>query len=261
MQQCSTAALKEDRGQMARKGYTGKTCAYCAEEGISSVREHVVCKEFFLEQDRGNLPMVPACEACNTEKSKLETYALAVLPFGSFHENAAEYLKKNMQRRLRRNPTLKRQLSEGSSRIWGKPGDAFASTSVLPVDDTRIDALVAMIVRGLFMHEFGKALHKYWDVRVTLFLPNDEKAIMNGALLMLGPNSKHVNRNLGRGTFRYEAYCGSITPNCSVWQCIFFNGLTVTDEENALSRYSAITTRRDDIQGPLSENEISRHLL
>jgi hypothetical protein len=137
---------------MARKGYIGKTCAYCSQEGISKVREHVVCKEFFLEQDRGNLPMVPACEECNTAKSKLETYALAVLPFGSFHESAVDYLEKNMQRRLRRNPALKRQLSEGATSLWGQPDDIFPSTSALPIDYTRIDALLAMIVRGLFMH-------------------------------------------------------------------------------------------------------------
>jgi hypothetical protein len=243
---------------MARKGCIGKTCAYCSEEGVSAVREHVVCKEFFLEQDRGNLPMVPACEGCNTAKSKLETYALAVLPFGSFHENAMDYLRKNMQRRLRKNPTLKRQLSKGATRLWGQPGDVFASTSALPADDQRINELLAMIVRGLFMHDFGDALHKYWSVRVTMSLPSDEVDVLNQVLRLLGQNPRHVRRNLGRGTFNYEGYSSRMMRNCSVWQFTLFAGLAVADDEIALSRFSAITTRRDDVQGPLSEKEFSR---
>ena len=43
---------------------------------------------------------MPACEACNTEKSALETYALAVRPFGSVLPHSEEYLRKNMERRL-----------------------------------------------------------------------------------------------------------------------------------------------------------------
>jgi hypothetical protein len=68
---------------MGSKKFKGKTCAYCRREGASAVREHVIAREFLLERYRDNPPVVPACEACNTEKSALETYALAVLPFGS----------------------------------------------------------------------------------------------------------------------------------------------------------------------------------
>jgi 5-methylcytosine-specific restriction endonuclease McrA len=55
---------------MARKKYVGKPCAYCGKDGISETRDHVVAKEFFLEEDRANLPLVPACGICNGEKSK-----------------------------------------------------------------------------------------------------------------------------------------------------------------------------------------------
>jgi hypothetical protein len=144
-------------------------------------------------------------------------------------------------------------LSEGATRLWGQPGEIFASTSALPVDDLRINELLAMIVRGLFMHDFGEALHKYWDVRVTMFRPNDEAEILNQVLRFLGSNPLHVKRNLGRGTFNYEGYSGRMMRNCSVWQFTLFSGLAVADDEIALSRFSAITTRRDDVQGPLSE--------
>ncbi len=105
---------------MARKGYSGKTCAYCSREGVSKVREHVICKEFFLEEDRGNLPMVPACEECNTAKSKLETYALTILPFGNRHQDAEIYAEKNLARRLRKNPSLNREIAAGTTRVWDR---------------------------------------------------------------------------------------------------------------------------------------------
>ncbi len=221
------------------------------------MREHVVCKEFFLESDRGNLPMVPACEECNTRKSKLETYALTVLPFGSLHEDSAGYLEKNAPRRLRKHPTLNRQLAEGATRVWGKHGEVLMPTTVLPVDDERIDKLMAMIVRGLYMHHFELALHKNWDVMVTMFRPELEVVIMDQVKVLLGENPRHISRNLGRGTFTYEGYRSSIMRNLSVWQFTLFGGLALADDEIALSRFSAITSRKDDVQGPLGDEELS----
>jgi hypothetical protein len=180
---------------MARKKYIGKTCAYCSREGVSEVREHVICKEFFLERDRDNLPMVPACEECNTEKSKLETYALAILPLGSRHQDSLCYVERNMSRRLRQNPTLNRQIAEGTTKVREKQGGLLLPTSAIPVDDERIDKLMATIVRGLFMHEFGFALHKNWDVRVTMFRPDVEGNMIGQAKGLLGLNPIFVTRN------------------------------------------------------------------
>jgi hypothetical protein len=46
---------------MASKRYVGKTCPYCRVPGSSTTRDHVVAREFFLIEDRNNLPIVPAC--------------------------------------------------------------------------------------------------------------------------------------------------------------------------------------------------------
>ncbi len=48
----------------------------------------------------------------------------------------------------------------------------------MPLDHERIDALFAMIVRGLFNYEFGFPLHRHWDVRATNFLSDAEVALM-----------------------------------------------------------------------------------
>ena len=221
------------------------------------MREHVICKEFFLESDRGNLPMVPACEDCNTGKSKLETYALTILPFGSRHQDAQAYAAKNLPRRLRQNPSLKREIAKGTTKVWERQGDIVLPTSAIPVDDARINSLLVMIVRGLFMHEFGFALHKNWDAKVTMFEAEVEANIMNQAKTLLGPNPVFVTRNFGRGTFVYEGGNSSIMRNLSVWQFTLFGGLLLADDTLALSRFSALTSRNDDVQGPLGDDELA----
>jgi hypothetical protein len=171
---------------MASKKFKGKTCAYCCREGSSAVREHVIAREFVLERYRDHLPTVPACEACNTQKSALETYALAVLPFGSVLPHSEEYLRKNMERRLTRHPTLRRELGDGSSREWIRQNGVMVPVLTMPLDHERINALVAMIVRGLFNYEFGFPLHRHWEVRGTNFLPAEEVVLLPNMINRLG---------------------------------------------------------------------------
>ena len=55
---------------MTSKEYRGKTCAYCRVPEISVEGDHVVARQFFLVQDRGNLPKFrPAVSAMT--KSRL----------------------------------------------------------------------------------------------------------------------------------------------------------------------------------------------
>ena len=118
------------------KKFKGKTCAYCCREGSSAAREHVIAHKYVLERYRDHLPTVPACEACNTEKSALETYALAVLPFGSLLPHSEEYLRKNMERRLTRHPTLRRELGDGSSRERIRQNGMMVPVLTMPLDQS-----------------------------------------------------------------------------------------------------------------------------
>ena len=53
------------------KGYTDGSCVYCIERK-AEVGDHVVARQFFLPERRGNLPKVPACKRCNNDKSRLD---------------------------------------------------------------------------------------------------------------------------------------------------------------------------------------------
>jgi hypothetical protein len=90
-----------------------------------------------------------------------------------------------------------------------------------------------------------------------MFEADVEANIMNQAKRLLGPNPVFVTRNFGRGTFVYEGGNSSIMRNLSVWQFTLFGGLLLADDTLALSRFSALTSRDDDVQGPLGDDELS----
>ncbi len=234
---------------MASKKFKGKTCAYCCRERASEAKEHVIAREFVLTRYRDNLPAVPTCKVCNATKSALETYALAVLPFGSMLPHGEEYIQANMERRLAKHPKLRRELSRGASREWIRQNGLMVPVLTVPLDHHRINALIAMIVRGLFNYEYGFPLRTHWDVQVTTFLPTAEAALMPKFLDALGPAPEKVEGAVGDGTLKYTAWHSRWCKYWSLWQLTMFGGLKVGGDENvpdmAFDRWSAVTVRNE----------------
>ena len=129
------------------KKYKGKICVYCS-EALSTEPDHVFAREFFLEADRNNLPMVPTCRNCNSEKSRLEHYLTVLLPFGGRHYVARDNLER-VRGRLAKNIGLHKRLAES----WG---DAFFLKDGVPIpiktlafEGQQMVKLFSLIVRGL----------------------------------------------------------------------------------------------------------------
>lgn len=95
------------------KKFKDKRCAYCAERNAVT-GDHIFAREFFLSAARANLPQAPICLECNNEKSKLEHYLTAVLPFGAKHKASLENLASMVPKRLGKNARLHRELVPGS---------------------------------------------------------------------------------------------------------------------------------------------------
>jgi hypothetical protein len=84
---------------MKKRRLRDKLCVYCATQ-LAESEDHVFARQFFVENRRVNLPKVPACLACNNEKSKLELYLATVLPFGGLNPDARTILEQDVPRRL-----------------------------------------------------------------------------------------------------------------------------------------------------------------
>ena len=76
---------------MRSKKFAGELCVYC-NSSPAVVPDHVFAREFFLVNQRDKLPQVPACDKCNNEKSHLEHYLTALLPFGGSHADVVAWL-------------------------------------------------------------------------------------------------------------------------------------------------------------------------
>jgi|SRR6516165_636442 hypothetical protein len=100
---------------MRRKQFAGQLCVYC-NSNPAVVPDHVFAREFFLVNQRDNLPQVPACDKCNNEKSRLEHHLTALLPFGGSHADALTNLETMVPKRLAKNARLHRR-----SRTAGTP--------------------------------------------------------------------------------------------------------------------------------------------
>src|SRR5688500_6540735 len=84
---CGSLRLREPNELVKKHRLRDKVCVYCATKPAEN-EDHVFARQFFLESRRANLPKVPACLACNNEKSKLELYLVSVLPFGGLNIDA-----------------------------------------------------------------------------------------------------------------------------------------------------------------------------
>jgi hypothetical protein len=225
------------------KKYKGKPCAYCFER-LSETADHVFAREFFLPEARKNLPKVPACSVCNEEKSGLEHYLTAVLPFGGRHEGAVTNLKKMVPKRLAKNVKLHRSLRENWGRAWTEERGIHLPVSTLPLDPTKLLHLFALIVRGLVFLHFGTHLKQLDEVEVLALNRAGEKYF--DKLFRLDVAAR-VNVNLGHGTFFYEGAQYVDSPQRTVWRFQIYSGIKLGDSQKP----GEVSTRLGARSGPV----------
>ncbi len=188
---------------MASKKYKGKPCVYCV-DALSEDGDHIFSRKFFKIERRDNLPKVPACKVCNNNKSQLELYLAAVMPFGAKHVDAETQLFEETPKRLKKNIPLWRKI-ENEHNIFD---DGFFT---IPFDSEKYTELFTYIVKGLIFHHFN-VLHQK-DELIAAMLPT-QVAMDEVFNFYLSHNSNRVHGNLGSGTIKYEgirAFDGKVT--------------------------------------------------
>lgn len=211
---------------MSSKKFRGKPCAYCGEPASSP--DHVVARKFFLPEDRGDLPQVPACAPCNAQKSVLETELLALLPFGGRNERSRLNLQTMVPPRLKKNHRLHRRLSEGQRTIWAEHEGLVIPTMILPIDGERLIELFKWITRGLLWFHWQVRLTDAHDVIVLpLTLAGEEIFDRQFALNA----AQRVLRDLKNGTFWYESAQAGDDPTVTIWRFSVLGGVRLGDPD------------------------------
>jgi len=221
------------------KKYKGKPCVYC-ESKESNGTDHVIAREFFPLNQRANLPKVPSCDECNSIKSSLEHYAITVLPFGSKHEDAKDMLKNLAPKRLKKNKKLQRELQNKSERIWLKSSsDLIVPSMTFPIKGDKLKQLFAMIVRGLYWHNWKLILPINYFVEI--YTLNLEGLIYFRDNLLLQAPSNFIEQDFGKGVFHYRATKGDEDLGISAWEMFFYNGMTIAGHKNQIIFFCCLT--------------------
>ena len=210
------------------KKFKGKTCAYSGAAGASETGDHVLAREFVPVAHRGQIPKIPACKACNKEKSDLEHYLTSLLAFGGRHADAVANLSDNASRRLAKNQKLHRELTAGRSRVWTRePSGLLVHSLTIPIDGERVEKLVGLIVRGLLFHHWGVVLGSDCFVEVLSLTARGEafydKFDKTNA-------RQRVQNDIGNGALVYSGAQGIDNPQVSVWEVSLYGGVKMSGD-------------------------------
>lgn len=213
------------------KKYKGKTCAYCAVEGSSTSEDHVFARKFFPEERRANLPKVPACEACNNAKSKLETNLIATLPFGATHKDAKKILSM-VPNRLAKNKKLHRELASGMKPAWIKQDNLILPSITLNISVEQLQSLVRYIVRGLVCYHWQIEIPDTYHVSVGVWTQEGEQNMLS---YLPSKGKSVVEENYGDGAVEYKGIQAIDDPFLSLWRLKLYGGLKLGGADNKLA--------------------------
>jgi len=212
------------------KRFKNLGCAYCVEQK-SVAGDHIFAREFFLPVDRDQLPQAPVCARCNNEKSKLEHYLTAILPFAGRHNQSCENLSELVPKRLSRNQALHRELQEGLMDVNLNEGGVTSKTIAFPIREGTIESLFGYIVRGLSWYHWGTYINPDNEIE-PLILTADGGRFFQENFFSLRPG-KHVLANIGNGAVIYEGVQGVDSPQISIWRFRFYGGMMLAGSSEA----------------------------
>ena len=222
---------------MAKNRFKGKICPYCAIPECSEDGDHVVCRQFFLERHRGDLPKVPACKKCNGRKGALELYLTTAMLFGGRHADATESLATLAPKRLGCNLKLTRELAAGIE--YAPPVDFSGHASMtVPFDSDKLRELYEMIARGLAWHHWELLLPTETVNVYGWFASPEGTAIFDR--IFTHDARRRVTRQLGRA-FLYEGAQAKDIEKFTIWRMSLY-GAVMADGDNTPTQIGYVLT-------------------
>jgi len=208
------------------KKFRGKKCAYCGIHESTNEGDYVIARKFIPVGKRRYLPRVPSCKKCNNDKSKLETYAAAILPFGSNALFAKDMLAEGVPPRLDKNLKLRNELRKGSRRVWIRSqSNLIVPSGSVPLRGGELIKLLKMIIRGMAYYHWKTIIPSNYYVEV--YSVTDDEIDYFRANILSGFAESYMNLNIGDGCFIYSCTRDPEDPGISAWEMSFY-GARVT---------------------------------
>jgi hypothetical protein len=198
------------------KKFRGKPCVYCG--GLAESADHVIAREFILPEQRANLPKVPACQKCNSAKSKLEHYLTGILPLGARTPAAAQIALRTIPKRHAKNPWLREALANAQPRPGGL---------AVPIQAGPLEELCGLIARALLWHRFGVILPTGYSSTATVFQDTGRQEFARIAARF--PSDGWVFGEFGDGGFKFIGARATNDPCCSLWAFEFYGGALLAE--------------------------------
>lgn len=207
--------------------------------------DHIFAREFVPVERRAGLPIVPACERCNNDKSKLEHYLATVLGFGGMHPDAGATLAE-IERRLAKNAKLHRELSAGQEISWEPRGGLLLPAMRLPFQTDKLEALARMWARGLALNHFGVVIPADHHVMASMMTGTGDRLFREYLGILHG---NRIAQNIGDGAFEYEGLQGVQDICVTAWRITVYGGIRLTGDPAAPSEEArhmwALTSKTD----------------
>ncbi|AOK05987.1 hypothetical protein WK25_15545 (plasmid) [Burkholderia latens] len=215
-------------------------------EGGANTADHVIAREFFLMAGRDNLPKVPACQECNTVKSRLEHYVLSVLLMGSVHDDAIEALATQLGPRLAKNDALSRALLIGQrDRFIRQPDGNWSTGMSVPFDGEKLAILCCYIALGLAWHHWHLQIAPLAVASANMFTGTGQATFED--LLARCEAGGRVEHTIGNGVFEYRGVYLRTNPRITLWQMRFFGGVELgTYRQRGQTARSLFVATNDD---------------
>ena len=215
---------------LVRRDFKGKICAYCS-KAMASSEDHVFARQFFLEEDRNNLPKAPSCDACNGTKAALEGYLTVALPFAGRHTQAVDNLTRGVPKRLNKNRKIGSEMLGSMKPAWLRgDGGIYKRTSVVDFDGDKLIDLLKFIGRGLAWHHWKVYLRPN-DAVSVMFVKDRGTLVFQSLLAKMRPE-RHVDQNLGNGTVLYRGLQAPEPPQLTVWTISMYGGVVLSDDRS-----------------------------
>jgi hypothetical protein len=205
-------------------------CYLCG--ALATTKDHIPPLGLFQKPRPSNLITVPACLACNRDRSLDDEYFRLVIAAGSRDApQSHNVLQQRIIPRMRETPALVVEFLKSVQRVdfHSPDGTYIGQAPVFQINRPRVQAVIDKIVRGLFFKNTNHRLAVGYIVEDYLSYPKVEKSLQDVI-------TELPFVNIGDGSiFIYRYHISNTNKSESFWFLMFYNDTSLFIAKTSLA--------------------------